>query len=134
MVALALLFGGMTIIEFTGLNTFAPRALEMALGLLGFALTVIGFSFVFSWAAVLLGTFAMVFALKWGRAGWGTAVLFGLVMGLLIGLYLSEGDAKGTNELWVFAAISVTGGFLGLVYWVTCYRLAPRAFRAPPPK
>ncbi|MCF6445031.1 hypothetical protein [Nereida sp. MMG025] len=128
-VALAVFYACMFVLDFLGLDAVIPDMLEAAISVLLTPLILIGFSFVVSWAPVLLGSVAMVFALKNGTAGWAVALGFGCIMGAIVFILMDGQNPVTPENLMAFAAITAIGGVMGLVYWITCYRLAPAAFK-----
>lgn len=112
-----------TILGFGFLNIFAPSAPlgEVAWETFDgaqismFALFAT-FSFYFSWIGLLFGVPAMIFVLRRGIAGWGTALLAGLIVGALIAALLSMSIALPM------------GPFLALIYWLSLRLLVSEAF------
>ena len=74
------------------------------------------FSFYFSWIGLLFGVPLMIWALKVGKAGWGVALLAGVLVGALISAVLSTPIALPL------------GGILALIYWLSLRLLVPDAF------
>lgn len=94
----------------------------------------VGLSFVVTWAPAILGSVLVVFALKKGVGGWATSMIVGIVLGACTPMVLAQGKAANSSETVFIISVAIIGGFLGLVHWITLYKLAPSSFFETPSK
>ncbi len=89
-------------------------------------INMLSFSFMFSWAGVLLSIPVVVWARYYGYFGWGTAAICGvavmfIAMPMLIGLDEFFGDESEINGLYLL--LIAPSALLGISFWLTVFKL-----------
>lgn len=89
-------------------------------------LEALAFSYIASWSGILASIPVVIWARASGAFGWGTAMITGAVISLIILPVF-----YGFEVIMVLALLAFPSSLLGLAFWITVRLLAPRAFREP---